>query len=48
MSISTQVELGGAKDFHLLKYCNVQKRGSRFTLGLDADKNMQYIQKCFK
>ncbi len=34
------------KDCYRLKYCNVQKRGSRFTLGLDTSENTDYIQKC--
>ncbi len=38
----------GCKDRHLLKYYNVQKRGSRFTLGPDVAKNTHYVQKCFK
>ncbi len=29
-----RVELGDCQDCHLLKYCNVQKHGSRFTLKL--------------
>ncbi len=43
-----RVELGSSKDCHLLKYYNVQKWGSRFTLGLYAAKNTHYIQKCFR
>ncbi len=31
-----------------LKYYNVQKRKSRFNLGLDAAKNTHYVWKCFK
>ncbi len=48
MFISPRVELGGSKDCHLLKYYNVRKWESRFTLGLDAAENTHYIQKCFK
>ncbi len=36
------VELGSSKDCYLLKYYNVQKRGSRFNLGLETAKNMRY------
>ncbi len=42
MSISPRVEVGGSKDCPLLKYCNVQKLGSWFTLGLDAAENTCY------
>ncbi len=42
------IELGDSKDCYLLKYYNVQKWGSRFTLGLDTAENTHYIQKCFK
>ncbi len=31
-----------------LKYYNVLKQESRFTLGLDAAKIIDYIEKCFK
>ncbi len=44
----SRMELGGFKDCHLLKSYNVQKWGSRITLGLDSAENMHYIQKCFK
>ncbi len=42
-----RVDIGGSKDNHLLKYCNVEKRGNRFILGMDAAENTHYIQKCF-
>ncbi len=48
LSPPSRVDIGGSKDCHLLKYYNVQKRGSRFTLWLDAEENTHYIQKCFK
>ncbi len=50
MSVSppSRVQLGGSADCHILKYYNVQKQGSRFTLGLDTAENKHYIQKCFK
>ncbi len=45
---SPGVELGGSKDCYLLKYYNVQKWGSRFTLEMDAAENTHYIKKCIK
>ncbi len=48
VSASHQSGAKGSKDCRLLKYCHVQKRASRFTLGLDAAENMHYIQKCFR
>ncbi len=45
MSISPQSGAKGSEDYHLLKYYNVQKRGSRFTLGLDAAANTRIISK---
>ncbi len=48
MSVSPLSGARGTKDCHLLKYFNVQKWGSRFTLGLHAFKNTHCIQKCFK
>ncbi len=39
---------GSSKDCYLLKYYNVQKWESSFTLGLDIAKNTHYIQKSFK
>ncbi len=41
------VELGLQKLLSL-KYYNAQKWESRFTLELNAAKNMHYIKKCFK
>ncbi len=41
---SPRVELGGSKDSHLKKN-NVQKRGSRFSLELDAAKKYASYQK---
>ncbi len=48
MSIFLQSGAKGFKNCHLLKYYNVRKWGSRLTLGLDAARNMHYIQKFFK
>ncbi len=48
MSIYHQSEARDSKDCYRLKYYNVQKRESRFTLGLDTAENMYYIRKCFK
>ncbi len=42
-----EVELG-LQRLPSSKYYNVPKWENRFTLGLDAAKNAQYIQKCFK
>ncbi len=42
------LELGGLQRSPSLKYYNVWKRESRFTLGLNAAKNMHYTKKRFK
>ncbi len=50
MSISPPhgVELGGSKDWYDWKYYNVLKLQITFTLGLNADKNTDYMEKSFK
>ncbi len=42
---TTGVELGGIKDMSCLKYYNTLRQ---FTLGLNAAKNIDYIEKWFK
>ncbi len=39
---------GGLERYPFLKYYNVEKWKSRFTLGLDATKNTHHIKKGFK
>ncbi len=38
----------GAPKIDILKYYNVRKQESRFTLGLDDAKNTHFIQKWFQ
>ncbi len=48
MSISLQSRAGMCERFLSFKYNNVQKRDSRFSLGLHAPKNTHYMRKCLK
>ncbi len=48
MSIFPRSGARGLERFPFLKNYYVQKRGSRFSLGLDAAKNMHRIKKSFK
>ncbi len=45
MSISSQSGARRLKRYPSLEYYNVEKRKSRFTLGLDAEKNTHRIKK---
>ncbi len=47
MTIFPQSGAKGLERFPTLKNNNVQKRGSRFSLGIDALKNMHRIKKSF-
>ncbi len=48
MSISLGNEVRGLQRLPSLKYYNVQKWESRFSLGLNAAKSTDYMRKCFK
>ncbi len=48
MSISHRSGDRGLERYASLKYFNVEKQKSRFTLGLDAAKNTNHIKKRFK
>ncbi len=49
MSLSRRgVELRGAKHWPFFKYINALKWESRLTLELNAEKNTDCIEKCFK
>ncbi len=37
-----------SKDLPFLKYYNALEWGSKFTIGLNTAKNIDYIEKCFK
>ncbi len=48
-SLSTpEMELEGSKDLPFLRYYDGHKWESRFTLALNAAKNIDYTEKCFK
>ncbi len=48
ISLSTpEVELEGSKDLTILKCYNTPEWESKFTLGLNAAKNTDYIEKWF-
>ncbi len=48
MSIFHRSGVRGLQRLPTLKYYNVLKQESRFTVGLNAAKNRHYIKKCFK
>ncbi len=48
MSISHRSEAIGLQKLSYFKYYNIQKWDSKFTLGLSAVKNTDYIKKRFK